>query len=191
MHTLIELQVILASDLTSSDHQAIRDLCTRAYGEDVWCDYDYLNSAYHVIGRDGVNIVSHALWVDRFLVVGQGVPLKTAYVEYVATEPTRQGQGLASQLLKFLIDYIQNDELQFIEPQVTTSRYQLAALYPEDSEFYARLGWELWQGDLFIRQDQQLIATPDDEVMIHRLVTTPNLSLADSLSAEWRIGELW
>jgi len=67
----------------------------------------------------------------------------------------------------------------------------LAALYPENSEFYARLGWELWQGDLFIRQDQQLIATPDDEVMIHRLVTTPNLSLADSLSAEWRIGELW
>ena len=191
MHTLIELQVIPASDLTPSDHQAIRDLCTRAYGEDVWCDYDYLNSAYHVIGRDDGVIVSHALWVDRALVAGQGAPLKTAYIEYVATEPTLQGQGLASQILKFLIDYVQNDELQFIDPQVTISRYQLAALYPENSAFYARLGWELWQGDLFIRQDQQLIATPDDEVMIHRLATTPALSLDQSLSAEWRIGELW
>ncbi|WP_410211997.1 GNAT family N-acetyltransferase [Aquirhabdus sp.] len=191
MHTLIELQVIPASDLTRSDHQAIRDLCTRAYAEDVWCDYDYLNSAYHVIGRDDGVIVSHALWVDRLLVVGQGTPLKTAYVEYVATEPTRQGQGLASQLLKFLIDYIQNDELQFIDPQVPASRYQLAALYPENTAFYARLGWELWQGALHIRQDRQLIATPNDAVMIHRLGTTPNLSIEDSLSAEWRIGELW
>ncbi len=195
MYRLIELQVIAARDLTSLDRAAIRDLCTRAYGEDVWCDYDYLNSAFHVIGRDEGVIVSHALWVDRTLIAGQGEALKTAYIEYVATEPQLQGRGLASQLLKFLIDYIQQDELQFVDPQAKNSRYQLAALYPENSVFYVRLGWELWQGDLYIRQnqhqDQSLIATPDDEVMIYRLATTPALILSEPLSAEWRVGELW
>jgi GNAT superfamily N-acetyltransferase len=176
----LHFEVIHAPHLSHVDFTAIQALCTRAYEEDVWCYYGYLQQAYHVLGRiDGV-IVCHALWVDRSLIAGQGAALKTAYVEYVATEPTLQGQGLASRLLRYL--------LQAVE---VTARYALAGLSPAESAFYERLGWALWDGALYIRQGDQLIETPDDVVMIHRLAHTPPLDLDDDLSAEWREGELW
>ncbi len=190
MQRLIQFEVIPAQELSQADLRSIQDLCTRAYGEDVWCDYEYLKAAYHVIGRDAGVIVSHALWVDRHFSVNGAVPLATAYIEYVATEPALQGQGLASQLLRFLVGFIQNKEgLKAILHQ--DLNYELAALAPADSQFYERLGWELWQGDLYIRQNDQLIPTPDDDVMIYRLITTPDITITDDLSAEWREGELW
>jgi len=190
MSQRIEINVIPAPELTQADQHAIQDLCTRAYGEDVWCDYGYLQEAYHVVGRDAGVIVSHALWVDRSLSVDGALPLATAYVEYVATEPACQGQGLASQILRFLLDYIQNEEVLRTELHLDQC-YKLAALAPADVQFYARLGWELWQGDLYIRQDDTLIPTPEDDVMIYRLTTTPEIYIFDDLSAEWREGELW
>jgi GNAT superfamily N-acetyltransferase len=187
MQKFIQLEVIPAEELTQVDQQAIH---TRAYGEDVWCDYGYLKTATHVIGRDAGVIMAHALWVNRSFSVNRGAPLMTAYIEYVATEPARQGQGLASQLLRFLLDYIQSVDV--LRAALRQDRhYELAALAPENSQFYERLGWELWQGDLFIRQDNQRIKTPDDDVMIYRLLTTPKISITDDLSAEWREGELW
>lgn len=190
MNKYIEIKVIPAARLTLGDKKAIRDLCTRAFGEDVWCDYGYLNSAFHIVGLLGEQIVSHALWTDRLLSVAGHVPLNTAYVEYVATEPSLQGQGLASQLLRFLVDYIQDEHALRAQLKIN-GPYQLAALAPEDSEFYQRLGWELWLGDLFIRQDGGNIATPEDDVMVYRLSRTPKFVVTEDLSAEWREGEWW
>ncbi|GAC1375851.1 MAG: hypothetical protein NVS3B3_19680 [Aquirhabdus sp.] len=187
---VIDLQVIPAQTLTSMDQQSIRDLCTRAFEADVWCDYGYLKSAFHVVGRFEDQIVAHALWTDRLLSIAEQVPLKTAYVEYVATEPSMQGQGLGSQLLRFLIDFLQDESLLSKALHIEVP-YQLAALAPEDSGFYQRLGWELWLGDLSIRQNGQIIATPDDDVMAHRLARTPDFVVTDTLSAEWREGEWW
>lgn len=172
--------VIHASKLSHPDFMAIQALCTRAYEEDVWCYYGYLQQAYHVLGRiDGI-IVCHALWVDRGLRVGQGELLATAYVEYVATEPALQGLGLASRLMRFLISEVE-----------ASQRYRLAALSPADSDYYERLGWVLWEGELAIRQGEALVATPDDVVMIYRLSNSPEINIDDDLSAEWREGELW
>ena len=172
-------EVIPAAQLSHADFTAIQALCTRAYEEDVWCYYGYLQQAYHVVGRIDAVIVCHALWVDRVLVAGQN-SLTTAYVEYVATEPALQGQGLASRLLRFLIHAVE-----------ASQRYRLAALSPADSDYYERLGWVLWEGELLIRQADAIIATPDDVVMVYRLSNSPVLDVEGDLSAEWREGELW
>jgi GNAT superfamily N-acetyltransferase len=190
MRKLIQLEVIPAQELSQSDLYAIQNLCARAYNEEVWCDYGYLKTANHVIGRDAGVIVAHALWVNRSFSINGATPLMTAYIEYVATEPARQGQGLASQLLRFSLDYIQSEIVLRAELRQEFG-YQLAALAPEDSQFYERLGWELWQGDLSIKLDDQLIETPDDDVMIYRLASTPKICITDDLCAEWREGELW
>jgi hypothetical protein len=44
---------------------------------------------------------------------------------------------------------------------------------------------------LLIRDGAGLLPTPNETVMIHRLAVTPAFSLDDSLSVEWREGEVW
>jgi aminoglycoside 2'-N-acetyltransferase I len=108
--------------------------------------------------------------------------LRTAYVEAVATAPDRRGQGFATAALRVLRG------LLTIDPS-----WELAALSPSDPAFYARLGWELWQGPLGIRRGDSIDPTPvDEQVMILRLPRTPaTLATTSLLTAEWRVGELW
>ena len=74
---------------------------------------------------------------------------------------------------------------------VAIADFDLGALSTGIPAFYQRLGWLTWHGPLFIRTNGDLLATPEDTVMILRLPRTPPLDLRESLSAEWREGELW
>jgi aminoglycoside 2'-N-acetyltransferase I len=124
-------------------------------------------------------IVSHALWVTRWLQVNDGPLIRTAYVEAVATAPAHQRRGYASAVLQALVDELHH--------------FELAALCAADDAqcLYRRLGWELWRGPLFIRQANDRVETPGETVMIRRLPKSPSLDLDGSLSAEWRLGEIW
>ena len=104
-------------------------------------------------------------------------PLRTAYVELVATAPEARGRGHATRLLE--------------EVPGLVAGYELAALSPATERLYARLGWRYWQGPLGIRTDAGLIATPDERIMFLRLPNTPPLDDTLPLSAEWRPGEVW
>lgn len=178
MQEKLTFQISKATELPPNDRQALIDLCTAAYEETFDHLFDSLPNSTHIIARLENEIVSHAAWVTRWL-QPDGLPeLRTAYIEAVATLPRYQGQGYGSAVMRNLVPLI-ND-------------YELGALSPSYSAFYARLGWELWQGSLFIRTAEGLEASPaDEEVMILRLPQTPALDLHAGLSAEWRIGELW
>ena len=69
--------------------------------------------------------------------------------------------------------------------------YDLAALCPAEEGLYLRLGWQCWQGPLYIRSVAGPVPTPEETVMILRLPRTPALDLSAPLSAEWRDGEIW
>lgn len=173
-----QIQVIPASRLSSALRSEILALCQRAYEEDLGPLFETFQGAVHLLGWSAGRLVSHALWVTRFLQAGSGPLLRTAYVEAVATDPDQQRRGYAAIIMRRLVEEIQD--------------YDLGALSPFSVEYYARLGWELWRGPLFIRQEDVLLPSPEDEeVMIYRLPLTPRLDLHDSLSAEWREGELW
>ena len=121
--------------------------------------------------------VSHLMWVTRRLQPGESPPLRTAYVEMVATAPDAQGRGYASALLEYFV------------PQV--GDYQLAALSPATPNLYARLGWIFWRGPLSVRYEGRLLPTPEERVMIFPLSLTPPLNVDQPLSIEWRPGEVW
>ncbi len=177
-HSSLSIRVVPSSDLSRAEREAIVALCNRAYGEELGLLFETFVGATHALGYVGGRLVSHALWVTRYLCVGDGLLLRTAYVELVATDPGYRGRGFASALLKRLALEIQE--------------FDLAALSPSDPAFYARLGWELWRGPLLIRTESGLLASPaDEQVMILRLPKTPPLDLSAPLSAEWRAGELW
>jgi aminoglycoside 2'-N-acetyltransferase I len=177
-HDRLSIRVVPSHSLSDAERNAILALCNRAYGEDLGVLFDTFASASHVLGYARGRLASHALWVTRYLQVGAGPLLRTAYVELVATDPACRGRGFASMVLRRVALEIQD--------------FDLAALSPSEPAFYARLGWELWRGPLFIRIESGLLPSPaEEQVMILRLPKTPPLDLGAPLSAEWREGELW
>lgn len=152
-------------------------LCTRAYEEDLAALMATFHGSVHVLGKEAGQLVSHALWVTRWLQVGSSPPLRTAFIEAVATDRDCRRRGYAGEAMQRIAAEIE--------------AFELAALSPFDAAWYTRLGWERWHGSLFIRTDVGLVPTPDEEVMVLRLPRTPPLDLDAPLSAEWREGELW
>ena len=180
---IVHLDVAGSDALTPDTRVEIITLCESAYEEDFSRLFELLPGSVHVMARDeGGALISHAAFVERWLQPAGHAVLRTAYVEAVATAPAAQRRGLATAVLRRLIDAVA------AEPA-----WQLAALSPSDAGFYARRGWELWRGPLAIRRDGAIDPSPGDEqVMIRRLARTPaTLDPAALLTAEWREGELW
>lgn len=173
----LTFEVLKRGDLSGQERSEILVLCSRAYSTDYEPFLQTFTGATHVLARQQGKLVSHALWVTRWLQPGTLPPLRTAYVEAVATEETYRGQGFATAVMQKLAAEV--------------SDFELGGLSPAQYGLYARLGWELWRGPLFIRTTDGLLPTPDDEVMILSLPNTPVLDLDAPLSAEWREGELW
>ena len=178
MDANLKLEVVRADQISPSFQADIHSLCTRAYEEDLTPLFSTFKDATHVLGFLGTSIVSHALWVTRWLQVGTNPVMRTAYIEAVATEKVYRTRGFVATVMNCVTEEIQD--------------FELGALSPFSVAYYERLGWELWRGPLFIRTDEGLLRTPrDGDVMIHRFPRTPDLDLYAPLSAEWREGELW
>jgi GNAT superfamily N-acetyltransferase len=155
------------------------ELCRIAYGEDLTELFESVGPAVHVLIRDGEMLLSHAMWCTRWLQVDRDPPLRTAYVEAVATHPAQRGRGLASRVMRRLIAEI-------------PSEFALAALCPAILPFYERLGWRPWLGPLSIRMpDGEEVPTPEEVVMIHELARRLPVDRRRALSIEWRVGEVW
>jgi aminoglycoside 2'-N-acetyltransferase I len=174
----LELEIIPKAQLSSLRYKAIIDLCSRAYEEDYAPFMAAFDDAVHVLARlDGV-LVSHALWITRWLQIGAGPLLRTAYVEGVATKEKFRRRRFAAAVMERLAEEVSN--------------FDIAALSPADTNLYVHLGWEYWQGPLFHRKNGKLVPDPEDEaVMILRLPKTPELDLLLPISIEWREGEVW
>jgi aminoglycoside 2'-N-acetyltransferase I len=173
----LKVEIAHADELAPDLKAAVLSLCNRAYGEELTPLFATFVDPTHVLGFQGGVLVSHAMWVTRWLQPGDGSLLQTAYVEMVATEPGQQRRGFASAVMRRLAGAI--------------SEYDLGALCPAETALYARLGWVFWRGPLFIRSGERLIATPDERIMVLRLPKTLSLDLDQAISAEWREGELW
>ena len=175
----LEVAVLTSAELPAELRASLVDLCSRAYEEDFEPYFELLSDATHLVGSVDGRLAAHAAWVERELRSPPIGPMRTAYVEAVATLPEWQGRGFASTLLSRIPDLV--------------TGYDLAALAPSSEAFYARLGWERWQGPLSYRQpDETVVSTPEEVVMIYRLPLTPEtLDPTAPLSTDWRPGEVW
>lgn len=179
MSVELEIHVQASAELSAQVRDEILALCERAYGEDLRPALAALVEPVHVLASVEGTIVSHALWVTRWLVPRGSAPLRTAYLEAVATDPMHERRGFASAVMRTLVSRV--------------ATFQLAALCPSDrgQALYRRLGWQRWIGPLSIRQGAGVIETPEESVMIYRLPSSPPLDLTEPLSADWRPGDLW
>jgi aminoglycoside 2'-N-acetyltransferase I len=178
MHPPMQIHAIVSSKLGDEVRTELLRVCNDAYREDISGYLTNIGPGLHLLGRVDGELVAHAMIVERTLQVARAPVLRTAYVELVATHPKHQRRGYASRLLREIVPHIQS--------------FDIAALSPSAEEFYARLGWQSWRGELSVRRESAVEPTPNEVVMVMPLPRTPpSLSLDEPLSIEWRTGEIW
>ena len=172
-----ELVTVSSDEITPEQTAEVITLCSDVFRMD-YAFYMALGLCrVHVLGYlDGL-LVSHALWLERQLRIGGGPWLNAAYVEGVATHPDTRRRGYGSAVMRRL--------------QQEIASCDLGALSPSRPEWYERLGWERWQGPLWIQKDGETQGTSDECVLIYRTPATGALDLSASLTAPWRPFELW
>lgn len=182
-----ELVVAHTDELSGSLLSGIRALLDAAFDdpahpEEAFDDDDWehtLGGIHVLVVDDEGRVVSHGSVVDRIIDVG-GRPLRTGYVEGVATRSSDEGRGHGTQVMTRIGELI-------------AERHQLGALGTGAFHFYERLGWERWQGPSFVRIGDELHRTPDDDegIMVLRLDRSLAPDLTAPISCDDRIGDVW
>jgi aminoglycoside 2'-N-acetyltransferase I len=178
------LRRLSTGELTASEVVAIRALMVAAFGSDEderFTDDDWehaLGGTHFVLDLDG-EIVTHASVVEREIHIA-GRPLRTGYVEAVATAPDRQGAGLGSRVMTEVTEYIREG-------------FELGALGTGRHRFYERLGWQRWAGPSSVRTANGRRRTPEDDgyIMVLATPSSPPLDLGSPIGCEWRQGDVW
>jgi aminoglycoside 2'-N-acetyltransferase I len=158
-------------------HEAfVSDGDDERFSEDDW--QHALGGVHFVLDVEG-EILAHAAVVERELHVGER-PLRTGYVEAVATSPARQRKGYGSAVMRPASEYIRD-------------RFEFGALGTSSHGFYERLGWETWRGPTYARTPTGLQRTADEDgyIMVLRTPQSPPLVLTDPISCDWRPGDVW
>lgn len=177
------LRRLATSDLSSQDIAALRTLLWAAFASDgdgfAEEDWDHARGGVHVIRDLDGEIVAHAAIVERDIRVG-GQPLRTGYVEAVATAPGHQGRGHGTAVMEVVGKLIRDG-------------YELGVLGTGSHHFYERLGWSTWAGPSFVRTPDGDRATPDEDgsILVLRTPLTPPLDPRAQISCEWRSGDVW
>ena len=127
--------------------------------EDEFSDTDWGSAlgGTHVLLEVGGAIISHASVVERILESGEH-PMRTGYVEAVATWPEQQGNGYATEVMGAVA-------------RILDERYELGgARHGPDQLLRATRGWGGMAGRTTVRTGRGMIGTPEEDglVMVRR-----------------------
>ena len=176
----LRIAMLTTEELGAEARASIIAVCIAAHNiEDFQHLFTFIPSGgRHFLAYRGDELVSHAVVTTRWAQPESMPPLKTAYVDAVATLPQQQGLGYASATMHALGDSVQD--------------FDIGCLQTDLLGFYERFGWEHWRGPLSGRGDDGPIPTPDQRgVMILRLSRTPALDLDEGLSIERQPSRIW
>lgn len=142
-------------------------------------DWHHAQGGMHFLAEEDGRIVGHAAVVERDIRVG-GMPLRTGYVEAVATDPARQGRGIGSALMREVAAHL-------------AASFELGALGTGVQGYYERLGWSIWRGPSSVRMPDGEHPTPQEDgyIMVLPTPSTPPLDPGAPISCEWRPGDVW
>lgn len=144
-------------------------------------DVEHALGGRHFLAEAGGRLIAHASVVPRLLDVGDRT-LRGGYLEAVATLPSRQGQGIATRLVRAADAHL-------------AELYELGALATGRQGFYERLGWRRWRGETWvIEPDGRRVRTPDEDdgiMWLPTATTPPEVRGDEALACRWRPGDVW
>src|SRR4030067_3612853 len=90
------IQVLEGKDLSPKQQAEVLFLCSLAYENDFEPVLSIFKNPTHVLAYVYEVLVSHALWITRWLQYDHLLMLRTAYIEAVAAHPAHQQLGLGT-----------------------------------------------------------------------------------------------
>lgn len=180
----LHVRRVATPELRAAEIMEVRALLDAAFGDDPeerFTEHDWqhaLGGIHFLVGEAG-RIVGHASVVERDIRVA-GRPVRTGYVEAVATAVDRQRAGIGTAVMRAVAEHL--------------DAYELGALGTAEHAFYERLGWTTWRGPSSVRTADGELPTPDEDghIMVLRTPrTAPDLDLDAPISCEWRPGDAW
>jgi aminoglycoside 2'-N-acetyltransferase I len=169
-------------ELSRSDLAAAQALVRSAFGAN-FRDHDWLHGVdgVHVVVTDDAALLAHAAVVPRSL-RHDGDVFETGYVEGVAVHADERGRGLGH----LVMDHAET---------LVRKRFQMGALNAIESAapFYARRGWQRWDGRTEAETPNGQVDTfdPADRIFLLPPDSGRRLSAATPLICDWRVGDLW
>jgi aminoglycoside 2'-N-acetyltransferase I len=140
-------------------------------------DWEHTLGGRHVVVADDGTVIAHAAVIPRRIEVA-GRAFRTGYVEAVATDPGFRGAGHGTAVMTEA-------------SRIVCNGFEMGALSTGSPGFYARLGWELWRGSVYVRHGAELVRTPeeDGDVMVLRFGPSAEADLAATIACEARTGD--
>jgi len=176
---VVDVRILATDQLSEPEWYALRELLDEAFeGGFSDDDWDHTVGGLHVLAVGG-GIVSHAAVVERLLMAGDR-PLRTGYVEGVATALEHRRTGHASTVMREI-------------GRLIRAHFELGSLSTCLPDFYARLGWELWPGPTYTSSPRGPLRTEEEDggVMVLRTRYTQQLETTLPLMCDWRSGDVW
>ena len=175
-----EVRTAHTADLDAAGLAAARALLNDVFGDDMTDDdWEHALGGVHALVWEGGELIGHASVVQRRLLHG-GRALRTGYIEGVGVRADRRRRGHGADLMAAL-------------ERVVHGAYELGALGATDkaARFYARRGWERWQGPTSALTPAGVTRTRDEDGSVYVLPVAAPLDLTGELTCDWREGDVW
>ena len=142
-------------------------------------DWEHCLGGVHALIWDGPQLVGHASVVQRRLLHG-GRALRAGYVEGVGVRASHRRRGHGATMMSAL-------------ERVVRGGYDLGALSASQmaADFYARRGWQSWQGPTFSLTPEGVRRTEAEDDGVFVLPHLVALDLTGGLTCDWRDGDVW
>ena len=180
----VEVRRAPTDALGPAELASLHEMLVAAFGDDpeealTGADWQHALGGVHVLAEEDGAVVAHAAVVERTIEV-DGRPLRTGYVEAVATRADRRGRGIGTAVMAEV-------------GRIIDDGYELGMLGTGVQPFYERLGWSVWPGPSAVRTATGRVPSPDDDgyLMVRTTPATPPLDRMATITCEDRPGDAW
>jgi aminoglycoside 2'-N-acetyltransferase I len=176
---MVDVVILHTSQLAADTRAAARELLYAVFDDMTEHDWEHSLGGLHALVMDGARVVGHAAIVQRRLLY-RGRALRAGYVEGVAVHPEHRRRGYCGAMMA-------------VVEGVARRAYDVAALGATDeaAAIYVSRGWQLWQGPSWALTPSGIRRTEDDDGAVHVLPLEVELDVRESLTCDWRDGDVW
>lgn len=142
-------------------------------------DWDHALGGMHALVWEDGELIAHGSVIQRPLLHGER-SLRAGYVEGVGVRADRRRRGHGETVMRALGEVIRR-------------AYDLGALGSTDEAvpLYTKLGWQRWEGRLYVLAPEGRRRTAEEEGGVYVLPLAAELDLGADLTCDWRNGDVW